>query len=237
MADIHPFFNLSRTYIPPVSLDGELGLVIVDMQYNDASPDHGFGLALSRLEPGSMDYFNERNEGTVVPSITRVVEGFRSRHLPVIYVCVGSDYRDLRDMPARHREWIRKIERESGVEDILWAGNPAYAVRKEFEPRQGDTIVKKTAFGAFTSSTLDETLRGMGLDTLIVVGIATNCCVSTTVRDAADIGYGVVVIEECVGDYDPVTHDTAVRGLYFNFARIVMTVDDMLKAIDSRTAV
>lgn len=237
MADVHSFFNLSRTYIPPVSLRGTFGLVVVDMQYNDASPDHGFGLALSRLEPGSMDYFNERNEGTVVPGITRLVEGFRRRKLPVIYVCVGSEYRDLRDMPVRHREWIRKIERESGVVNILWAGNSAYAVRKEFEPRPEDTIVRKTAFGAFTSSTIDETLRSMRLDTIIVVGIATNCCVSTTVRDAADLGYGVVVVEECVGDYDAVTHDTAIRGLYFNFARIVMTVDDMLTAIDNRLEV
>ena len=232
------FFTLSRTYIPPVELDPRrLGLVVVDMQYNDASPDHGFGLALSRIEPGSMDYFNERNEGTVVPGIARLVEAFRARELPIVYVCVGSQYRDLRDMPARHREWIRRIERESGVEDILWAENDAYAVRAELAPRAQDTIVRKTAFGAFTSSTIDETLRSMGLEQIVVVGIATNCCVSTTVRDAADLGYGVVVVEECTGDYDPVTHNVAIRGLHFNFARVVLTVDDLLTALDARAAV
>src|SRR6187401_280798 len=110
MTDIS-FFTLERTYIPPVSLNtGRVGLVIVDMQYNDASADHGFGLALSRIEPGSMDYFNERNETVVVPNIERLVDAFRKRSLPIIYVCVGSDYRDLRDMPRRHREWIRRIE-------------------------------------------------------------------------------------------------------------------------------
>ena len=207
------------------------------MQYNDASPDQGFGLALSRIEPGSMDYFNERNEGQVVPGIARLVKEFRARELPIVYVCVGSEYRDLRDMPARHREWIRRIESESGVEDILWAQNPAYAVRREFQPQDEDTIVKKTAFGAFTSSTMDETLRSMGLAQIVVVGIATNCCVSTTVRDAADLGYGVVIVEECTGDYDQTTHDVAIRGLYFNFARIVLTVDEMLVAIDAQAAV
>jgi nicotinamidase-related amidase len=232
------FFRLSRTYIPTVDLSrARTGLVVVDMQYNDASPDHGFGLALSRIEPGSMDYFNERNESVVVPSITRLVDGFRARSLPIVYVCVGSDYRDLRDMPARHREWIRQIERESGVEDILWAQNPAYAVRREFTPRDEDTVVKKTAFGAFTSSSIDETLRALELDTLVVVGIATNCCVSTTVRDAADTGYGVVVVEECTGDYDPVTHDVAIRGLHFNFARVVSGVNELLDAVDQGSAV
>ena len=235
---VESFFTHTRTYIPPVPLDpARLGLVVVDMQYNDASPDHGFGLALSRIEPGSMDYFNDRNENVVVPAIARLVEGFRARRLPVVYVCVGSQYRDLRDMPARHREWIRRIERESGVEDILWVENPAYAVRAELAPRPEDTIVRKTAFGAFTSSTIDETLRGMKLEQIVVVGIATNCCVSTTVRDAADLGYGVVVVEEGTGDYDPLTHDVAIRGLHFNFARVVPTVDELIAAVDVRAAV
>jgi len=214
-----------------------MALVIVDMQYNDASADQGFGLALDRLEPGSMDYFNERNESTVVPNIARLVPAARERSIPIIYICVGSDYRDLRDMPPRHREWIRRIERESGVEDILWSGNSAYDVRREFPPQPGDTIVKKTAFGAFTSSTLDEVLRALGVDTLAVVGIATNCCVSTTIRDASDLGYAVVAIEECTGDYDPVTHDVAIRGLHFNFARVVATVDEFLRAFDEDLAV
>lgn len=230
------FFTLARTYIPPVRVGGSgLGLVIVDMQYSDASTDEGFGLALSRIEPGSMDYFNTRNETVVVPNIARLVEAFRAREIPIVYVCVGSDYRDLRDMPRRHREWIRRIERESGVDDILWSQNPAYAVRREFAPREKDTIVKKTAFGAFTSSTLDETLRSLELDTLVIVGIATNCCVSTTVRDAADTGYGVVIVEECTGDYDQITHDVAIRGLHFNFARVVHTVDELLLAVDAVT--
>jgi len=233
-----PFFTLERTFIPPVELDpGRLGLVVVDMQYNDASVDEGFGLALGRMEPGSMDYFNERNETTVVPGIARLVEGCRARDVPIVYVCVGSDYRDLRDLPARHRQWIRTIEQESGVEDILWSGSHCYRVREEFSPRESDTVVKKTAFGAFTSSTLDETLRSMGLEQLVVVGIATNCCVSTTVRDAADLGYGCVIVEQCTGDYDPQTHEVAIRGLYFNFARVVLTVDEMLAAIDERRAV
>lgn len=232
------FFSLARTFIPPVILDRRrLGLVIVDMQYLDASPDHGFGAAMEIIEPGSMAYFNARNESQVVPGIGRLVEAFRARSLPIVYVLVGSDYRDLRDLPHRHREWIRKIERESGIEDILWSGNPAYRVRDEFAPEPEDTLVKKTAFGAFTSSTIDETLRSMELDQLLVTGIATNCCVSTTVRDAADLGYSVVLVEECTADYDRVTHETAIKGLFFNFARVIPTVDEALAAVDAGATV
>ena len=46
-----PFFTLERTFIPEVRLDPEhIGLVVVDMQYNDASADEGFGLALSTVK-------------------------------------------------------------------------------------------------------------------------------------------------------------------------------------------
>jgi nicotinamidase-related amidase len=230
---VESFFNLERTFIPPVRLRAEgTALVVVDMQYNDASIDQGFGLALSRMEPGSMDYFNQRNENVVVPGIARLIAAFRQRELPIIYVCVGSAYRDLRDMPARHRSWIRNIEERSGVEDILWAENPAYAVRSELAPEPRDTIVRKTAFGAFTSSTIDETLRSMEIDNIVVTGIATNCCVSTTVRDAADLGYGVVLVEQCTGDYDAQTHEVATRGLFFNFARLVGEPDEIVVALD-----
>jgi biuret amidohydrolase len=77
----------------------------------------------------------------------------------------------------------------------------------------------------------------MQLDTLVVVGIATNCCVSTTIRDAADLGYGVAVVEQCTGDYDAATHDTAIRGLFFNFARFCPNVTQLLDAIDEKEAI
>lgn len=207
------------------------------MQYLDASHDEGFGAALDRIEPGSMDYFNERNEGSVVPGIARLAGECRRRGVAVVYILVGSDYQDLRDMPPRHRQWIRMIEERSSVRDILWSGNDAYRVREELPPQPQDTIVQKTAFGAFTSSTIQPVLQSMGRDTLIVTGVATNCCVSTTVRDAADLGYQCVLVEECTADYDQVTHDTAVRGLYFNFARVALTVDDVVEAIDRQLPV
>ena len=100
-------------------------------------------------------------------------------------------------------------------------------------PREEDTVVKKTAFGAFTSSTIDETLRSLDVDTLVVVGIATNCCVSTTVRYVADLGYGVVLVEGVHGRlrrHHP--RCAAIRGLHFNFARVVATVDEVAQALD-----
>lgn len=226
------FFDYGRTFVQQLALRPErTALVIVDMQYHDASVDQGFNLAMDRIEPGSMDYFNHRNEGQVIPAITRLLEFWRSRRLPVVYLTLGSEYRDYRDLPPRFRAWVRALERESGVEDIFWAGNPAFAIRSEIAPLEGETVIRKTTFGAFNSTAIEQTLRHMGIADLIVTGISTNCCVETTARDAADRGFGVAIVDEATADYDEPAHEAALRAFHFNFGPIFRTVDDALGAI------
>lgn len=226
------FFDYGRTFVQPLALAPErTALVVVDMQYHDASVDQGFNLAMDRIEPGSMDYFNGRNEGQVIPAIARLLEFWRSRSLPVIYLTLGSDYRDYRDLPPRFRSWVRTLEQESGVHDLFWAGSPAFAIRREIAPLAGETVIQKTTFGAFNSTTIEQTLRHMAIDDLVVTGISTNCCVETTARDAADRGFGVAIVDEATADYDEPAHEAALRAFHFNFGPIFRTVDDALGAI------
>lgn len=68
------FFDYGKTFVQPVTFDPErVALLVVDMQYHDASPDQGFNRALKRIDPGCMHYFNERNESRVVPGIASLV--------------------------------------------------------------------------------------------------------------------------------------------------------------------
>ena len=64
-------------------------------------------------------------------------------------------------------------------------------------------------------------LREHGLQTIVMVGISTNCCVETTARDAADRGYAVVIVDEACADYDEAAHDASLRCFRFNFSRVV----------------
>ena len=227
------FFDLERTFVQPVELiRSSTALLIIDMQYHDASPDSGFNLALDRIDPGCMDYFNERTETVVIPTIRTLLEHFRANEMRVIYLTLGSDYRDLRDVPLRLRRWIRQVEEESGIADIFWSGNPAFAIRREIEPRDEETVVNKTTFGAFNGSMLEQVLRELGVESLIVTGISTNCCVETTTRDAADLGFGCVVVDEGTADYDAEAHDAALRALYFSFARILGSAEDVVAALE-----
>jgi biuret amidohydrolase len=232
------FFDFGLTFVPPVQLarDQSTALLVIDMQYHDASPDQGFNLAVDKIQPGAMDYFNERTESVVIPAIRELLAFFRSHSLPVIYLTLGSDYQDYRDMPPRSRQWIRDVEQRSGVPNIFWSGNPAFAIRKELEPLAAETVIQKRTMGAFNSSNIDKYLRDSGARNLVITGISTNACVETTARDAADRGWGCVMVADGMADYDPEAHEAALRGFHFNFGRVVEGPASVIAAIESGTA-
>jgi nicotinamidase-related amidase len=232
------YFDSETTLVERIAVrKATTAIVVIDMQYHDASPDQGFNLAMERVDPGCMDYFNERNESVVVPSIRRLIESARSHGVSVVYLTLGSEHRDLRDFTPRLRTATRKLEAASGVDDIFWKGNPAFDIRRELAPREGELVVNKTSWGAFNSSDIDQQLSDRGLQTLIMTGISTNCCVETTARDAADRGYGVAIVNECTADYDEAAHEAALRSFHFNFGRVLATVDDAISALNTEATV
>jgi nicotinamidase-related amidase len=233
------FFDYGYTLVSPIALkrDRSTALVIIDVQYRDASADHGVCLAMQRILPGSMDYFIDRVERTMIPTIRTLLEYFRRIRMPVVYVLLGSDYRDLRDCPARFRAWVRKLEQESGVEDVFWSGGRNYEVRDEIAPVEGETIVRKLTMGAFNSGNIDTVLRSMGIETLVVTGVSTNACVETTARDAADRGYACIIVDEGTADYDAEAHDATLRAFHFNLGRVMRSAEDVIAALEAEATV
>lgn len=221
--DVCPEVELSR--------DGSTALLIIDMQYHDASPERGLNLAWEQIAPGSMTYYNERLRATTVPAIATLLETFRADGLPVVYLVLGSRYRDLRDCPPRFRAWARNLEREAGIRDLWWADHPDFAILEELAPRDQETVIRKTTNGAFNSSRLDDTLQWMGVSTLVITGVVTSACVETTARDAADRGYHCALVDDAVADYDPDMHAATLRAFGFNLGRVVGTADEVVAAV------
>lgn len=228
------FFNQELTYIKPVSMNcrESTALLVVDMQYHDASPDHGFTLALEKVKPGSMRYYIDRLENQVVPNTARLLEHFRRARMPVVYLVLGSAYQDYRDLAPRFRDWLRAFEHDSGIQDIFWEGNPAFAIRKELAPSPTDVVIRKTTFSAFNSSDFGEYLRYSRMTNLVITGVTTNACIESTARDAADRGYGCILVDDGTADYDRQAELATLQSFYFNFGRVGST-DEILKAIDA----
>lgn len=226
------FENLSST-IPGIDFTDRTAtaLIVVDVQYNDAAPDRGWVKACEAIEPGSMRYYLERLERTTIPAIRALLDAFRRAGRPVIHLAIGSAYRDMRDCPARFREWSRILEKAGGIQDLWWTENPDYAFREEVSPLDGETVIRKTTQGAFNGSEIQNVLDRMGIRNLVFAGVVTSCCVETTARDAADRGFGCVLVSDACADCDPVMHDAALSNFGLYFGGVVRTADDLVRTL------
>lgn len=116
----------------------------------------------------------------------------------------------------------------------LAPGQAGNAFKPGFEPRPGELIVPKSVNSAFIGTDLEYWLRRSGVRQLVLFGIATDMCVSTTARMAANLGYDVLVAADACHTWDQKDHDgrlidadtihrANLATLNSEFARVVST--------------
>jgi nicotinamidase-related amidase len=101
-------------------------------------------------------------------------------------------------------------------------------------PLPGEPVVDKPGKGAFFATDLEAMLRNRGLTQLLVCGVTTEVCVSTTVREANDRGYECLVVADCCASYFPDFHRSALamitaQGGIFGWVATSDRVIDALK--------
>jgi len=191
-------------------------LVVVDLQYASGSRTHGLGRRLEesgRAEEG--DYRFTRIETTVVPNVQRLLETARKTGTRVVYLTVGSELPDYSDLPRHMRglaEWVGNT-----------AGGQEHEILDEVKPRRGELVLNKTTTSGFNSAPLDHALRAFGVRSVVITGISTNSCVETTARDAADLGYETLVVEDACGAARQEYHDATLVSIRRQFGRVATT--------------
>lgn len=203
--------------VPPFQLSPQhTALVVVDLQYASGSRSHGLGRRLQesgRADEG--DYRFTRIETTVVPNVQRLLSVARETGTRVVYLTVGSELPDYSDLP-RHMLGLAQ-----------WVGNTAghreHEILDEVRPHPGELVLNKTTTSGFNSAPLDHALRAFGIRSIVIVGISTNSCVETTARDAADLGYETLVVEDACGAARQEYHDAALVSLRRQFGRVAST--------------
>ena len=108
--------------------------------------------------------------------------------------------------------------------------SPATAVHDRLAPEPGDIVVRKTRVGAFSTTDLDEQLRQRGISTVVLAGISTSGVVLSTVRDAADRDYRIIVLADGCADFDAEVHDVLLGKVFPRQADVVTVaeLDDLL---------
>ena len=172
-----------------------LGLIIIDMQRDFVEPG-GFGASLgndvSRL-------------GAIVPTVARLLAGFRRAGLPVIHTreCHRPDLSDLPDAKRDRGTPNLRIGELGPMGRLLVAGEAGAEIIPELAPMPGETVLDKPGKGAFCRTNFEALLQERGLRHLIFAGVTTEVCVQTTMREANDRGYDCLLATDATESYFP----------------------------------
>jgi nicotinamidase-related amidase len=188
-------------------------LLVVDMQYFDAHPEWGEGRTAIELGVAHcFDPYYALLDGAI-PNIQQLLATFRERNMEVIHLRVAEWTNDSRDV-GRH-QLVRGL--------IVPADSREAQPLDELAPAGDELVVSKSAAGAFAVTNLDRLLRNLGITALVVTGTSTGGCVENAVRDAADLGYDVIVAADACADATPADHERALRLMQGGLIRVSST--------------
>jgi nicotinamidase-related amidase len=170
-------------------------LLIIDMQRDFIEPG-GFGESLG-------------NDVTllqaIVPAVAQVLDAWRRAGGMVVHTR-ESHRADLSDCPPAKR--LRgsprlRIGDDGPMGRILVQGEPGNQIIPALAPLAGETVIDKPGKGAFYATPLHALLTQAGISQIVCMGVTTEVCVQTTLREANDRGYDCLLLEDCTESYFP----------------------------------
>jgi ureidoacrylate peracid hydrolase len=204
----------------------ETAVIVVDMQNAYASP--GGYLDLAGFDIGGA--------AAVIEQCAKVVGTARSAGVQVVYFQNGwdADYVEAGGpgSPNWHKSNALKTMRARPElqGQLLARGGWDYDLVETLKPHPGDIVLPKTRYSGFFNSQLDSVLRARGIRTIVLVGIATNVCVESTLRDGFFLEYFGVMLEDATHQAGPEFLQAATVYNVETFFGWVSTVADFCGA-------
>ncbi|MBV8909386.1 MAG: cysteine hydrolase [Gammaproteobacteria bacterium] len=174
----------------PVLERGKVALLVIDVQnVYLRRPDPTALEGDARAAYDAWTPFHERMHATVLPTIARLLERFRSAGHEVLFARIACHTRD-----GRERSLSQKLP---GWNDLLlpkdqWESQIPPAIA----PRGDEIVVTKTTDSALTGTNLRLLLNNLGIAHVVCCGVFTDQCISSTVRSLADESFLVTVVED-----------------------------------------
>lgn len=205
-------------------------LLVIDMQNFSVHPDYGWGPILRKNYQDVFLYFSTRLSGTVIPNIKKLLGLFREKNLQIVYFKVGSYLESGEDFLKVRRQAVSN----ELVPNIGMLGSIENEIIQDLEPRKSEIVLNKITNGCFTSTSLDLILRNLNKDTLILTGVHTNNCVETTARQAVDLGYHTVIVEDATATFDPESHNATLRTFRRLLGKVCQT-EEIIESFDAHS--
>lgn len=154
----------------------------------------------------------------IIPNLKKLLSESRKRGFPIIFAC---DSFLQGDFIFKGRMKVHSLRGTRGAEVV-----------DDLRPEPMDIVLPKRRFSAFFKTDLDQTLRLLNVDTIVVTGMTTEVCVLMTVMDGLSHDFSVIILEDCSASRNEEFHQGCLR-LYRDFALYpllrIMTLDEFLK--------
>jgi len=198
----------------PVALDAKLvasncALVVIDMQ-NDFCAAGGYIDKVMGKDVSAA--------ASIVESLQALLGTARAAGVPVLWVYADYSHDTLPDS-MRVKLKARGITAECckpGTWGADWFG---------VAPLPAEHKVAKHTYSGFAGTTLEALLAELSVRTLVFVGVQTQVCVESTVRDAHSLGYFCVVPQDAVASHSPALHDATLHNIRFLFGDVCTSSD------------
>lgn len=159
-------------------------------------------------------YGGNRNNLDAEENMTIILNKWRAKGLPVYHVHHSS----------------------RNPESPLHASKPGFAVKEGLEPLEGEPQYTKDVNSAFIGTTLEDDLKNAGVSAVVIVGLTTNHCISTSTRMASNLGFETYLISDATATFDRIAmdgstipsetiHQAELASLNEEFATVLSTSD------------
>lgn len=151
-----------------------------------------------------------------LPRLRETIDTARIGGVPVIYVVVG--FRPgFPEVTTRNKVFAGMLARAAAAPP----DEDGTQVHPDVAPAPGEVVVTKRRVSAFAGSDLDVVLRAAGIEHLVLTGIATSGVVLSTLRQAADLDFGLTVLEDGCLDADPEVHRVLTEKVFPRQAEVM----------------
>jgi ureidoacrylate peracid hydrolase len=171
-------------------------LLVVDLQ-------KGLYVASRIATDPERSYLHDRIENSVIPNGQRLIAACRAAGTEVIYTVIECLTLDGRDRSLDYKIsglFAAKGSREAEVIDAL-------------APLDNEIVIPKTSSSLFNSTNFEYVLRNLGVEYLMVMGMITDQCIETTVRDGCDRGFLMTVVEDACAANAEQRHEESLIGI------------------------
>jgi nicotinamidase-related amidase len=207
------FYYAQAPEPPDLELNpAETAMLCIDVQniYLEISPDPD---EAARWFP-----FHRRMREIVIPTTRALQDAFRAKGMDVLHARIACLLEDGRD-----RSLSQKKPGWNAV--LLPKDSAASQLVPELAPRPDEIVVTKTTDSALTGTNLRLILSNLGIRNVVLTGIFTDQCVSSTVRSLADESFNVIVIEDCCAAGTDDLHRRELEILNMIYCQVLTSVE------------